>query len=544
MSSSSLGPHIRNLYIFSVHEYYNPVKKSIQHSDPIVHYPSKENLSRDDERLVGLCQGLCGFVDDHYLSVYNDIDGNDSDAFLEQEGAQDHSLNGASSETTSDSSSMHTNKSPCDSDSHWTHGRCHTLMNRNTQWIFKPFQHTQHSLPKHSVEDPLEYLRQKFTSKTVLKTQMVFCFIVRKEDSEKNYKNEFGNMIDNIWRTFNIFYSPHFDIFSFKSQYGVMNQLIIEFIQTSSNSLLSQGISFLPIDAYLFVRIQAFIHRVIEQFSHALYPQTIFLFQKYMLFSSLDHHEARTITTHVGKLYNPLVQKPHNYFIYRTGPLAVDLSGGMNPEIPGMRPFSTKMPKVNIYSVRHSRASFKTSGEGQTDESNGSSKHVPPHQYLLVVDYNNIQIHWFMRENFQDCDQLFLQLQEYAEPYVDKLNMLIGEKMSAIHKFDECCKYLYFNHMNLAIMSSLLQKSHASQLTLHQHYIQILRNQFMASNNHGLKEIYFKAKKDMWIFGKYFGQREFYIIYDPKSLSLTEFGREVTRIMAIFFSSPTVTGKE
>jgi hypothetical protein len=38
----------------------------------------------------------------------------------------------------------------------------------------------------------------------------------------------------------------------------------------------------------------------------------------------------------------------------------------------------------------------------------------------------------------------------------------------------------------------------------------------------GLKEIYMRTRKDSWVVGKYFGEREFYILFDQKNYSLME----------------------
>ena len=38
----------------------------------------------------------------------------------------------------------------------------------------------------------------------------------------------------------------------------------------------------------------------------------------------------------------------------------------------------------------------------------------------------------------------------------------------------------------------------------------------------GLKEIYMRTRKDSWVVGKLFGEREFYIIFDQKYYSLME----------------------
>lgn len=583
MSTTQLSK-VRNLYIFSFHDYFTQSKKFIRTSNPIVHYPRE--IKSQDERLIGLSQALCN------LSSQYGNPSPENKSVPSQETNDFQSLQSSQSPTQffqSENSQKKINEDWMNMTSeYWTEKKAHTLTNKKSQWIFMPFEYFQYasieeaeSIEKNDFEensnnnennqedigvnneistsfnvaldqenndnkninnsdrddsvnanddkdgnqnlgDREELIIKKKEKKIVLKTQIIIVFIL-KRDNEENFKNEYSHLILDFWRTFIIFHSHEFNFFSFEKQYQVLDNFIKTFFLNSKPSpLVSQGISFLPVESYPFLKIQAFIHRIVEEFSNILYPQSIFLFQRYLLFSSMDHHEARVVSNHISRLHNSQVPKPHNDFLFRTGPLAADL-----PTIQ-FNPVSKNLPKVSATSVHNVCA----------------SKLNPPnkYQYLLVVDYNNIQIHLFMKEDYKNLD-LFMKLQDQMHNYMSSLNSMISDKIKAIDAFDESYKYLYFNHMNLGTKSSL-QKSHLQQLPQYSFFIHNMMNKFYTNINHGLREVYFKPKKDLWIYGKFFVQREYYIVFDQKIVSLTEFAHETSRFEKIFFFSPSSGSKE
>jgi len=47
--------------------------------------------------------------------------------------------------------------------------------------------------------------------------------------------------------------------------------------------------------------------------------------------------------------------------------------------------------------------------------------------------------------------------------------------------------------------------------------------------------MYVRTKKDGWVVGKYFGEREFYVIFDQKNYTLVEVHEQVKKLSNIFF---------
>lgn len=54
-------------------------------------------------------------------------------------------------------------------------------------------------------------------------------------------------------------------------------------------------------------------------------------------------------------------------------------------------------------------------------------------------------------------------------------------------------------------------------------------------NKDGLREMYVRTRKDGWVVGRYFGEREFYVILDQKNYTLVEVYEQVKKLTNIFF---------
>jgi len=94
--------------------------------------------------------------------------------------------------------------------------------------------------------------------------------------------------------------------------------------------------------------------------------------------------------------------------------------------------------------------------------------------------------------------------------------------------FDEGFRYLYFNHMNLALKSSI-ERDSLSPDTIR--ILNKMHNDF--ENSPQLSEIL--ISNEGWIVGRKSDQREFYILFDEKNANLLEINDEVKKLSAIYF---------
>lgn len=104
--------------------------------------------------------------------------------------------------------------------------------------------------------------------------------------------------------------------------------------------------------------------------------------------------------------------------------------------------------------------------------------------------------------------------------------------MTIFCSFNDVFRYLYYNHMNLAVKTSVKRRPNVSPDALEA--ILQMHSSF-ASSRSGLREVYLRTKKDNWVVGKYSGRREFYIVFDQKSYSLFEVSDQVAFVSSLLF---------
>lgn len=110
--------------------------------------------------------------------------------------------------------------------------------------------------------------------------------------------------------------------------------------------------------------------------------------------------------------------------------------------------------------------------------------------------------------------------------------------VSKVGAFDETYKYIYFNHSNLAMKSAGVYTN--PKLSQEWNVVADMHRLFITSENKSnVSECFAKVKRDSWVVGKFFGQREFYLVFDQKNYSLVEINAQVHNVTNIFFSTST-----
>jgi len=125
--------------------------------------------------------------------------------------------------------------------------------------------------------------------------------------------------------------------------------------------------------------------------------------------------------------------------------------------------------------------------------------------------------------------QFCQQLEKLIKPQITFLAPIISEHAKKL-TVEEGFKYLYFNHMNLALKSSMDRE-------MISHDISRVLNKMHADFEHSsnLSEILISTQNDGWIVGRKSDQREFYIIFDRQGANLLEINDEVKKLSAAYF---------
>jgi len=125
----------------------------------------------------------------------------------------------------------------------------------------------------------------------------------------------------------------------------------------------------------------------------------------------------------------------------------------------------------------------------------------------------------------------FVQLQKIIKPQIKFLGPIISEHAKKL-TIDEGFRYLYFNHMNLALKTSLERDQLSNDI------VRVL-NKMHADFDRmpSLSEVilHLGTQNDGWIVGRKSDQREFYIIFDQKSANLLEINEEVKKLSSTYF---------
>jgi hypothetical protein len=148
--------------------------------------------------------------------------------------------------------------------------------------------------------------------------------------------------------------------------------------------------------------------------------------------------------------------------------------------------------------------------------------------YLSDIEYYyKIYVFGKVKFIFFSLKTIPKDVETYLESKMNDLSSQLSSQNIQSQSYDEMFKYIYYNNMNLAYKSSI-RKNRELFDTLSQ-----LKSDFFMSKD-GLKEIYFRPKKDLWIVANYFAEREFYHVFDNKQSSLIEVNENFRKAKSLF----------
>jgi hypothetical protein len=278
---------------------------------------------------------------------------------------------------------------------------------------------------------------------------------------------------------------------------GVGFQIIEKYkTDLEKNDIFSSldGIHFLPVDKNVYLRIQSVINDTENTFENILY--TSFMYKHYLVWSGLEQEEMRGIYRYIEEVYK-----------------------------------ESQAPLV------------KLSPPDKSIRSDQSDEPVKPKILDIFLGANNI-LCFLILFQLNDCSFAIIVEKKketeisLPENFVPQLSKLIISHISLISRiisehakkntFDEGFRYLYFNHMNLALKSSI-ERDSLSPDTIR--ILNKMHNDF--ENSPQLSEIL--ISNEGWIVGRKSDQREFYILFDEKNANLLEINDEVKKLSAIYF---------
>ncbi|GFT12103.1 vacuolar fusion protein CCZ1 homolog [Nephila pilipes] len=297
-------------------------------------------------------------------------------------------------------------------------------------------------------------------------------------------------------------------------------------LKSSDADLLDifQGIHFLPLERYSFLKILCFINQVEEKFRCVKY--SIFLYNDQLVWSGLEPEDTQVVYQYLslelipffieselkGGVFSPSRTSPFgsgtHFGKFMTGPKSLEDQVGLQ-----------KLPKIFL--------------------SNGKSccyliayRALNATICLLVEDSHQLKLEFFKCLDVELGNQLSSLASEIGEQYSKTISLLTTEQQS---KF----MYMYFNHMNLAEKTTMHADMKSTGHTLIPSDIMKLFGDFYTdlSKMKDFGEIIGKTLTDCWVVGKLSDQRELYVILQQKNANIVDVNDELKKLSTSYFQS-------
>jgi len=266
-----------------------------------------------------------------------------------------------------------------------------------------------------------------------------------------------------------------------------------------------EGIQFLPVDKNVYLRIQSFVNLTEDNFPKILY--SAFLFRDHLVWSGLEQDDMRAV------------------YSYLTSPLAVSEGTG-------------KVDNGSPVRIR-GRTGFVTGPEDLTkDKSPINAPRVfvgNQLYYLIVYELQDILSIFLLDQSVLNDISLYQQLDAFISPHINFLSPILAENYSRKHGEDQY-RYIYFNHMNLAMKTSLKQRG-ADLPKESMKMLNEMHSDFEKIPPSLPSEVLLRTSADRWLVGRKSDQREFYVFFDSKNANLLEINEEVKKLTSTYFNT-------
>jgi len=290
------------------------------------------------------------------------------------------------------------------------------------------------------------------------------------------------------------------------------------------------GIYFLPVDKNVYLRIQNFIHITEDTFPRLHYAA--FLYREHLVWSGLEQDDIRIMYSYIVNQVHTLTPSsdpqlfpPHNP--YPAG-IADTLFSKRNSGFLTGPDFSSPSTPINAPQVWVSTPSPSNSPDH-------SDKGKEKCYHLIIYEQYDIMCLFLIEPQVLPDLAFYNHLRETISPQISFLSPILNEHYSRKQGTEEQYRYIYFNHMNLALKTSL--KNKGSELTKDtMRMINEIHADFDLSSEN-ITEVLIRTSNDRWVVGRKSDQREFYVIFDSKNANLLEINEEVRKLSSSYFNN-------
>lgn len=282
------------------------------------------------------------------------------------------------------------------------------------------------------------------------------------------------------------------------------------------------GISFLPVDKSIFLKVQSFTNMVETTFSCV--QHTCFLYNDQLMWTSLEQENMRIL---------------YKYLTSSLFPATLDID-------PDNRQFG-QAPNSQTSS---NPGRFLTSSIETIDSLPNTPKRAPrlyiqsndelKEYYLVVYKSYNAVICLIVNLQPAPTVELYLKLHSFLGIQLGNLSHRIADQLAKSQPStgDQQFRFLYFNQMNLAIKSSIHARKPSLVTSLNPDMMRLLvdiHTDF--DQNDGDGEMIMKNLADCWIVGRKSEKREFFVILNQKNASLVDISEEIKKLLSTSFNS-------
>lgn len=297
-------------------------------------------------------------------------------------------------------------------------------------------------------------------------------------------------------------------------------------LKSSDADLLDifQGIHFLPLERYSFLKILCFINQIEEKFSSIKY--SIFLYNDQLVWSGLEPEDMQVLYQHLSsELIPSFIDSELKGGVYspsRVSPMGSGMHFG--------RFMTGPKNDKDVSGLSTTPRIFLNSGK--------MSCHLIAYRalnatYCLVLDESTtLDLEFFKNLDAEIGPQLSSLASEIGEQYLKTIAQINSEQQA---KF----MYMYFNHMNLAEKTTMHSDMKRNGNSLIPSDIMKLFADIYSdlSKMKDFGEIMGKTLSDCWIVGKMSDERELYVVLQQKNANIVDVNDELKKLSMSHFQS-------
>eukprot|EP00295_Goniomonas_pacifica_P048357 CAMPEP_0175911756 /NCGR_PEP_ID=MMETSP0108-20121206/8363_1 /TAXON_ID=195067 ORGANISM="Goniomonas pacifica, Strain CCMP1869" /NCGR_SAMPLE_ID=MMETSP0108 /ASSEMBLY_ACC=CAM_ASM_000204 /LENGTH=459 /DNA_ID=CAMNT_0017234023 /DNA_START=8 /DNA_END=1387 /DNA_ORIENTATION=- len=330
-----------------------------------------------------------------------------------------------------------------------------------------------------------------------------------------------------------------------------LNHLVLDSTDLAASF---SGIRYFPLDKRLFLSIQSFrLFLSIQSFNHILRSTfsplafSLCIYHDHLVWSSLPEHDETRLV--------------YNYLVTQVNGVTPDASLPVGRRAPPHTPIASDSPPLFGAATR----SFVIPLEECAESLAPAEKAVPciPLIYLgqgrvyhLVVFRHKRMLWTSLIDERKHVDAQFLKaIAEFLFAQVRALEKSVAEQDGRMSAVEEPYRYLYFNHMNLALKNTVRSRSGTPVSREALVLLSEIHDEFSGTRESGtaaeadhavavmgdthsvMSEVYIRTAQDGWVVGLQTNKREFFVVSDQKNHNLQEIHEEISRLVTHYFNN-------